>query len=150
MHLVASNIDEIRASLRARNAATSDGMTKSMKTKLIRIATIVTTSAKLNIRKHRMIDSGNLIKSIGYDLVQTDDLSTLIVGSYGVKYAAINEFGGVFSDKMRRAMFARLRATGRKKRPSKGVIQGDRWRARPYLRPAIRDNIVRILEILRS
>lgn len=145
-----SNIDDIRASLRARNNNQADGMSLDTKKKLIRIATLVTTSAKLNIRKHRMIDSGNLLKSIAYDLAQDGDTSTLIVGSYGVKYAAMNEFGGVFTDRMRRAMFAKMRALGKKPKQGKGVIIGDRWTARPYLRPAIRDNIQNILRILSS
>lgn len=64
-------------------------------------------------------------------------------GSYGIKYAAMNEFGGPMSDRQHRAMMAALRKRG-KRREGKGVVTkragGWFWKPRPFLRPSIDSN----------
>ena len=74
--------------------------------------------------------------------------ATVSYGSFGVAYAGMNEFGGPFTDRQRRAMFAALRRRGSPPRPGKGIIQGGFWRPRPYIRPALIQQRRRILEIL--
>lgn len=119
---------------------------------LQRIGNLIVAAAKINARAKGVFDSGNLINKIRWEYDSTPDKDGILVGVFGVKYAAMNEFGGPFTDRQRRAMFAALRFKGGpgaqpKKAP---VIQGNHWRARPYLGPAFRSNKNRILEIMRS
>jgi hypothetical protein len=105
---------------------------------LTRIGIGISTIAKLNMRRLGMIDTGNLLNSIAYQFTNENGRYGINIGSYGVPYAAINEFGGPFTDRMRRAMFANIRKTkGKKSYSNKNVIQGGHWRARPYLGPAV-------------
>jgi phage gpG-like protein len=94
--------------------------------------------------------TGTLRESIQYRFAKEGDSSVLQVGSFNVRYAALHEFGGPFTARMRRAMFAALRASGKKPKPSKGVIVGNRFKARPYLRPAVRDTREYIITTLRE
>jgi len=84
------------------------------------------------------------------------------VGSYGIMYARFHEFGTEYSDKMRKAFFAKMRFNNKfkgknaRKIPvkSKGVMQFDKSgrakiKARPFLRPAFTDNRPQILNIMR-
>lgn len=108
----------------------------------IRIGLRVTTKAKLNLRAKRMIDRGGLFNSIRYEFFREGTLGGVQIGSFGVPYAAINEFGGIVTRQMLRAMFAAN--AGRPARPSKNVINispgaaTGTWRKRPYLIPAFR------------
>jgi hypothetical protein len=108
----------------------------------IRIGLRITTKAKLNIRQKKMIDRGGLFNSIRYEFFKEGDLGGVKIGSFGVPYAAINEFGGVVTRRMLRAMFAAN--AGRPPRASKNVIhispgaETGTWRKRPYLIPALR------------
>lgn len=112
---------------------------KAMAKKARRIGSVLTLQTKKNIRNHTMIDSGRLLNSIQSKSNVTSDGFTIEFGSWGVKYAAMNEFGGPFTDRQRRAMFASLRRAGKLKkgRKSKGVIVGDYWRPRPFIRPSL-------------
>lgn len=123
-----------------------DTKSPQMKEAFTLIGLIVASQTKINIRTQGIIDTGTLLNSIRYELIPDG----VMVGSFGVKYAAINEFGGVFTDKMRRAMFAALRERGGKQRlESRGVIKNDKWKARPYLRPAVKKQTNAIVDILR-
>lgn len=133
---------------------TAKGDNNKLRTALIRVGSVLEAETKLNIRRWGMVDTGRLINSIRY---QVKDLSggsmELSVGSYGVDYAAINEYGGKVSKRQLRAMFASFR--GRPKRAGKGVIKiyGDGsgyWRTRPYLRPAIDKHRKFILDLIRQ
>ena len=117
---------------------------------LYEIGNFLVNRIKLNIRRKKIVDQGQLLNSIRFDIRKNQSKTTLSVGSFGVKYAAINEFGGDFTPEMRRAMFYHLRNTGRlnKLRGSKGVIQGDRWKARPYIGPSVRKNQKAIIQLL--
>jgi len=121
-----------------------------LKAALMRIGFLIEAEAKLNIRRKGIIDTGALLNSIRFEFFANNDKAGIRVGSFGNPYAAINEFGGPFTDRQRRAMFAALRDRGKLKRGfvGKGIIQGNRWKERPYLRPAVRSNEKRIIKIL--
>ena len=105
----------------------------------IRIALRVTYKAKLNIRRHGMIDTGRLMNSIRYEFYRKGRNYGVRVGSFRVSYAAINEYGGPVTEAMRKAMFANLKERGRLGKGSANkapTIEGNYWRPRPFLRPA--------------
>lgn len=120
---------------------------------MLRIGFLVETQAKINLRRHGAIDTGRLLNSIRSEFYQMGSKVGVRVGSFGVPYASLHEFGGPFTDRQRRAMFASLRDRGKLgpgRRVSKGVVQGNRFMARPYLRPAILTHKKRILDIIRD
>ena len=124
-----------------------------LKEAMLRIGFIVEAQAKLNIRRHGAIDTGRLFNSIRSEFYTKGTRVGIKVGSFGVPYASMNEFGGTFSDQQRRAMFAALRDRGKLgpgKGVDKGVVQGGRFMARPYLRPAIMTHRNRIIDIIRG
>jgi len=119
---------------------------------LLRIGARLESDIKLNIQRNRMIDTGTLLNSIAYKLDKKDDKTILQVGSFGVPYARMHEFGGPFLAHQRRAMFASLRNRGKLQRnyTPKNVIQGNTFKARPYIRPAWDKNKNYIMDVLRS
>lgn len=148
---ITSNADRTIERLRAMNARLApEG--KAVLTKLTRIALLVSAQAKLNIRRRQMIDSGRLLNSIGHEFYRDGDISGVMIGSFGVKYAALNEFGGKVSRAQIRAMFAAMKRRGGPPRASKGVVnvKTGRWKPRPYLRPALVKLKPRIIDILRE
>ena len=120
---------------------------------LLRIAMMVISKAKINVRRHRMVDTGRLINSLRWEFYRQGDTEGVYIGSFGVKYAAMNEFGGEVSERQRRAMFASF-GSRKTKLPSKGIIRksgaGWRWKPRPYLRPALKESQQYIMETIRE
>lgn len=125
-----------------------------MKEAMLRIGFLLESEAKLNIRRQGIIDTGRLFNSIRSEFYERGSIVGVRVGSFGVPYASLHEFGGNFTDRQRRAMFASLRERGRlgprRIGPDKGVIQGGRFLARPYLRPAVITHKRRIIDIIRE
>jgi hypothetical protein len=123
-----------------------------LKAALYRIGFLIEAEAKLNIRRQGAIDTGRLINSVQTTVYQQGSRAGVRVGPRGVPYAAMNEFGGPFTDRQRRAMFASLRERGKLGRAyaPKGVIVGGRYRERPYMRPAVLKHKRRIIEIIRD
>ncbi len=143
---------EIERRIRARIASLGPDSPR-LREGLLRIGLLIEAEAKLNIRRKGIIDTGRLINSIRHELFKEKSAAGVRVGSFGVPYAAIHEFGGPFTDAQRRAMFASLRDRGKlgpSRTPGKGVIQGNRFIARPYLRPAVNKNRGRIIDIVRE
>jgi phage gpG-like protein len=146
---VRSNIPQLIARLSQRTADLSP-KSPVLKEAFTRIGLYVSALAKMNARRQGIVDRGALINSIRHEFFQEGDKEGIRVGSFNVKYAAINEFGGVVTDRMRRAMFASMRRRGGAKRASKNVIRGNRWRPRPYLRPAFIKSRSFTLDTLRA
>jgi phage gpG-like protein len=116
-----------------------------------RIGMLITAKAKMNVRRYGMIDTGRLINSLRYETYKTTDSLGMKVGSFGTPYAAIHEFGGPFTEQMRRAMFADLGRRGRlKKGGGKGVIRNNYIPPRPYLMPAVNSSRGFIVSTLRK
>lgn len=125
----------------------------AMREAMLRIGLLVEAEAKLNIRRKGIIDTGRLLNSIRSEFYRSKDKAGIRIGSFGVPYAAMHEFGGPFTDKQRRAMFASLRDRGKLgpvRQQGKGVIQGGRFMERPFIRPAVEKHKSRIIDIIRS
>jgi len=134
-----------------RHAKQFQGDSRMIAAAFTEIGLLMTNETKLNLRRQGMVDTGFLMNSIGHVFEKTRDGATLKVGSFGVPYAAIHEFGMNVTERMRRGMFATLRATGKLgKRPSKGVLVGNKFLARPYLIPAFNKHQKRAIKILRE
>jgi phage gpG-like protein len=129
---------------------------QEMKTALTRIGSVLQAEMRLNIGRHKMIDRGRLLNSIKYEIEQSGDTAFLSVGSFGIRYAAMNEFGGAMSRAQVRAMFVALREqNGKVKRSGKGIITINPdgtgwWRERPFIRPAIIKHREFMLDMLRT
>ena len=120
---------------------------------LLRIGLLVEAEAKLTARRKGIIDTGRLINSIRHEIYQRGTKSGVTIGSFGVPYAAMHEFGGPFTDQQRKAMFASLRDRGKlgpTRKAGKGIIQGSHFMARPYLAPSVEKHKDRIINILRN
>lgn len=146
---VRSNISEVIAHLRSQTKKVAPN-SPYLNEALTRIGLYVSTLAKMNARRQGIVDQGRLINSIRYEFFKTGTVTGIMIGSFNVKYAAMNEFGGVVTPQMRRAMFAAMRQRGAKKKQGKNVIVGNRWRARPYLRPAFTKSRTFMLDTLRA
>lgn len=113
----------------------------------------LSNAIKLNVRKKGIIDTGQLINSIKHRVFAKTGSIGVLAGSFGAPHAALNEFGtNNFKDSQRRAMFAALRNRGKLKKdnPGKGVLRGKRWKPRPYMRPAFKEQLPLIRQILRK
>jgi len=139
----------------AKMRAMSDPRSPEMKTALTRIGTVLQAEIRLNIGRKHIVDYGGLLNSIKYEI----DGNTLSVGSYGIKYAAMNEFGGPMTHKQVAAMFANLRlrkgAGPRSAKKGKGVVTifpdgTGHWRPRPFIRPALQKHKQFIIDTLRA
>jgi len=119
----------------------------AMKAAFTRIGLLITSRAKVNILRQRLIDTGNLRRSIDYRFVRDPDGSAIEVGSFGVKYAAVHEYGfrGVVSVPSHQRISTLGKSyTVRSHRRKMNI------RKRPYLRPAVLESREEILKILRS
>ena len=117
---------------------------------LFRIGTLLRNRAVMEITRQGAVDEGILRASISFKIEASQDISRVIVGAFGIKYARMVEHGGAFTDQMRKAMFASFRDRGKPRRPSKGIIVGRRYRARPFIGPAITQSRGEVRGILRS
>jgi hypothetical protein len=113
---------------------------------------VIVRQIKTNIRNQGMIQSRDLYESIEARIIPFRAGSvTLSVGSFGLAYAHINEFGSNnVTDRMRRAMFARMRENGVPKKPGKNVVVGNSFMARPYIRPALDGHSGQIMALMRD
>jgi len=94
-------------------------------------ASVIEAHAKMNAEAHGLHKTGNLIGSIQiYDKMPF----SVMVGSRGVIYAAVHEFGATISPK-RAKMLSWIGESGERIFAHKVVIP-----ARPYLRPAVDEN----------
>jgi phage gpG-like protein len=124
-----------------------------MKEALIRIGSMLEGEIKLNIRRKKIIDTGSLFNSIKWQFTQ----GGIEVGSYGIPYAAIHEFGSKDVKAVQiRAMFASMDRAGKLDgaRVSKNVLDFSgptiTFRARPFIRPAVKKKKDRIVKIIQD
>jgi phage gpG-like protein len=124
-----------------------------MKTALTTIGTILEARMRLNAEDQRLRRTGNLINSIRYQLFRgTGQRAGVMVGSWGVPYAAVHEFG------FRGTVIVPAHSVSSHERRGRVVREHKRAsysrkvniRRRPYIRPAVRELRDRIYEILRS
>jgi phage gpG-like protein len=139
---------------RLTDASPSSGPVKHA---LMRMGAILVAQIKMNIRRKRIIDQGRLLNSIRFQFVRPEEGSTelglrMLIGSFGVPYAAMHEFGGTYRQQQMRAMFASLKNRGKlnKSGGGKGIMQGRYLRARPYIRPAWERHKDRVTELIKE
>jgi hypothetical protein len=127
---------------------------KTIDTALLRIAMMVIAKAKTNVRRWRMVDTGRLMNSLRWEFYRNNDEKGVYIGSFGVKYAAMNEFGGEVSERQRRAMMAALSRRGGPPVRGKQIVTKSgsewRWKPRPYLRPALLQSKQYITDTIRE
>lgn len=145
-----------------------------MREALLRIGFILEAQIKLNIRSQKLIDTGRLINSIRSKVTNEG----LTVGSYGVPYAAIHEFGGEIAARNARYLTIPMSAEfkGRSAREFSDLFVkriGNRaylvrqneggglqfcymlrervtMPARPFMKPAVEKHKERIIDIIRN
>jgi len=114
---------------------------------LTRIGIMIEREAKKNITQKKLVDTGSLLNSIRFRLFQKGTISGVKVGSYGIPYAAVHEFGFDGSVKI---------SSHERRTPSGGVTNVTahqrmmQIRARPYLKPAIKSVRKEIINILKG
>ena len=149
-----------------------------LKEALFRIGYLLEGQAKINIRNNGLIDTGRLSNSIGFEVERRGDVTALTLGSRGIPYAAIHEFGGDITAKKSRYLTIPLKPEfkGRSAREFSDLFfmkigsnnflvqKLDNGRlnfayllrervsipARPYLRPAIQKHRNRIVQMIRD
>lgn len=130
------------AQQRVAATAGSAELKKAMET----IGLVVSSQAKINVRRLGLIDTGNLINSLRYETFDQGQAVGVSIGSFGVPYAAVHEFGfrGVV---VVRAHSRRTRSGGSSQ--VRGHQRQAYTPARPYLGPAVKAKREFILETIR-
>ena len=116
---------------------------------LTRIGIMIEREAKLNIRRKKVIDTGSLFNSIRFYVSQQGGKGVVEVGSYGIPYAAVHEFG--FSGSVQVQSHTRTSAFGR---PTRAYTVPSYRRSlvvpkRDYLKPAVismRKQIIQLIQ----
>lgn len=165
MDNVTSDLELLRQKIQSRYAKLDPNIRKA----LTRVGVDLQREIVLQLRANRQWRGGLLANSIRYNFVEGDPGTTVLeVGSYGIKYAAINEFGFTFSGeklkRMRRYWFARLARAENNVAKGKGktipkkyrIAKKGRfslstgiYRASPFLRPAFlkyQNSIVKVIQ----
>jgi len=144
-----------------RMKAMSDPKSPEMRAALIRIGTVLQAQIRLNIDRYNVRgNTGYLRQSIAYKLEQSGSAAFLSVGSYGIKYAAQNEFGGPMTKAQVRRMFVEIRLQGKMNKSArggggKGIVRVNAdgtgyWKPRPFLRDALQTHADFIRETIRG
>jgi hypothetical protein len=130
-----------------------------LRTALTRIGSTLEEQMKKNVGRYKMIDSGNLLKKIGYEL----NKSSVTIGPFGVPYAARNEFGGPMSrnevidmlNELRKQKGNQTAKLNKVKGKGKGVVTINPdltgfWKPRPFIRDALKQHKGFIIDTLRA
>lgn len=147
---VQSNYNDWEKTIRERIKGL-DPRSPGFKAVLFRIGSMLVTETKKAIVRQGVVDTGRLLNSITFMIENYPNAIVLKIGSVGIPYAAMHEFGGIMRPDMMRAMFASLSSRGLLSRNrDKNVITKGIMRSRPYLRPTIAANRQRILRELQD
>ena len=133
----------------------TDPSSPELKKALTRIGGVLQGTMRMNVVRMKAVDNGGLLNSIQY---QIDD-QTLSVGSYGIPYAARNEYGGPMTHRQVAAMFYYMRQASKltsvdkaEKNSAYPVVTIHNglgyWRPRPFIGDALknkRDFVIRTL-----
>jgi phage gpG-like protein len=135
---------------------------------IIRTSMMLVNEAKKNISKSVNKDvkikglsrTGALLNSIRFELKQKKNGFSSVIGS-DVKYAAMQEFGGLILPKRAKKLFIPISRKGQREGPSRNSQKSDlvwgkdfvlarraKRKPKPYLYPAFEDNIDKIVNIL--
>lgn len=113
----------------------------TLRNALLRIGVRLQADIKIRIRSQHLIDTGNLLNSISYEIFRDGTSVGVNVGSYGVKYAAVHEFGykGV----------VQVRAHARQGAPVKAHSRRVNIRQKKFIRDSLVKNRQFVLDTLR-
>jgi len=119
-----------------------------------RIGLYVTAIAKLNVRRHGLIDTGRLINSLRYEYFRDGKVQGVQIGSFNVPYAAVHEFGYRGTVNVPTHQRTISQAFGHQIEQRTITVKGHSRNAmvkeRAYLRPAILSSRVFIVDTLRA
>ncbi len=90
--MINSNLTAILARLKARIDDVRPDSPK-LNLALTRIGVRLQAATRINVRRAKLIDTGRLINSIQYEFFKEGSIPGIRVGSFGVPYARIHEFG---------------------------------------------------------
>jgi len=136
----------------------TDPSDPTVKKALTRIGGVLQGTMRRNIIRMKAVDNGGLLNSIQYKI----DGQTLSVGSYGIKYAARNEYGGPMTHRQVAAMFYYMRQASKltgvdksQKNSANPVVTvnpdgSGRWRPRPFIHEALVDKRDFVIKVLRE
>lgn len=150
---ISSNASELVQRLKARIEKTRPD-SPEIRTALTRIGATVSSQAIINVRRHNLIDTGRLMNSIRYEFFQAQNVPGVKIGSFGVPYAAVHEFGfqGTVSIRAHKRLITKV--FGKPVSPREIDIKPHQRmmmvRERPYLRPAVRTHRETIINVLRE
>ena len=114
------------------NAINQDITNEGLRTGLKAGGLLMTGYVKRNIVEQKLVDTGNLLNSIGLKDVALYDGGGYVNVGTNVVYARIHEFGGVIKPVRAKMLSWIDKETGKRIFAHKAVIP-----ARPYMRPAI-------------
>lgn len=130
------------------------GSSSEIRTRLLRVANLLRNQMILNIRKRGLIDTGNLLNSIRYEFYNNQDSQGVLVGSFGVPYAAVHEFG--FNGIVTIRPFQRLQTLsfGRPMPPRKVQVTSHQRKMnikpKRYIRDAVESQKLNVIDIMRG
>lgn len=123
----------------------------------------VAETVNKNVKIRGLSRTGNLLNSIHSDIMKKGDGWRAVVGS-GLKYARIQEYGGVIVPKKKKKLFIPISRKGqrigptrsKRKRKKNGLKWGQDFvlakravrKAKPFLGPAVDDSINDMLHLL--
>lgn len=142
---ISSNLQNLIDRLDARIKAAQPDSDK-MRQALTRIGINISSQAKINVRGDNLIDTGRLLNSIRYEFFTEKNIPGVRIGSFGVPYAAVHEFGYNGVMKIRQH-------TRRTKSGSTTVKAHERFRRvreSAYLRRAVRKHRNLVVDVLRE
>lgn len=150
---ITSNVTHVISRIQERiNAMKPDSA--ELHAAFTRIGVVIASQTQINIRQRQLIDTGRLINSIRYEFYKDGDVSGIKIGSFGVPYAAVHEFGfsGVVSVREHKRLMTK--AFGRDIPAQQVTVKPHerfaRIKARPYLRPAVRKHQNLAINLLRE
>jgi hypothetical protein len=132
---VEQNAKEILKRISDRNAAFKPDSPQILRA-LTLIGMRVSSLAKLKATQKGIEDSGHLKAATSYEFYKEGGINGVRVGTFGVRYAAMNEFGGRISPEQFRALCWAINEKHGRDYTPKGIINKGYWKPRPYLRPA--------------
>ena len=125
-----------------------------LKEALTRIGLYVSALAKINVRRHGLIDTGRLINSLRYEFFKKGSIEGVQIGSFNVPYAAVHEFGYRGTQRVPSFSRTQTQAFGRPMDPKTVVVQEHsrqmNIRKRAFLRPAVTTSRTFIIDTLRQ
>ena len=145
--IIKENIQKVIKSLED----SSDNLKDNLPLQMFRALTLLKAATQQNIRTRSglRVRTGTLLNSIQIDIEQKGNQVKGTIGPENVPYAAVHEFGHDFPERTitpRNAKALRWKENGEVFFSKRNKIPAFRVPARPYLGPAVDDNMDKILE----